>query len=56
LSDLEKWIAEKVVPPINPLCSVTGKRERKGVGDKTAYRKPSGTQSHEREEEQEDEE
>jgi excisionase family DNA binding protein len=56
LSDLEKWIAERVVLPINPLCSVTGKREWKGVGDKTAYRKLSGAQSHEREEEQEDEE
>jgi excisionase family DNA binding protein len=29
LSDLEKWVAEKVVPSQNPKCSVIGERERK---------------------------
>jgi len=55
LSDLEEWIAERVVSPLNPLCSVTGKREKKRAGDKTAYGKPSRAQRHEGEEEEYDE-
>lgn len=55
LRDLEDWVAEKVVPSMNPSCSVTGKREGKGVGDKTAYRRLSGAQSHEGKENELDE-
>lgn len=28
-SDIEQWLAEKVVPSQDTLCSLTGKRERK---------------------------
>lgn len=33
LSDLEKWIAEKVVLPLSSGCSATGKRGKKGTQD-----------------------
>ena len=56
LSDLEKWIAEKVVLPLSPVCSATGKRGKKGAGEKTACGNPSGAQRHERQDEADEDE
>jgi excisionase family DNA binding protein len=35
-ADIEQWLAEKVVPSQDPLCSPTGKRGRKKAGNNTA--------------------
>ena len=55
-SDIQQWIAEKVVPPLNQPCCVSGQKDKKRGEGKTTWEKPFGVRRPDREGEENDDE